>query len=97
MGNKNGATSFKDGSVLITLDNQHYMAGQQITGTVTVLLDKPFPAEKLTIQLQGKERYMWEGRDDLSMNKKHSGMICVKNTLLKMQVVLKTYPDGVAT
>jgi Arrestin (or S-antigen), N-terminal domain len=60
-------------------------------------LNEPFPAEKLIIELTGKERHLWEGHDNMSMNQKHSGKICVKNTMLKLQNVLHTFPEGVAT
>lgn len=96
MGNKSGVTQFKGGSLLIELDNQHYVAGQRITGTVSYLLDDTFPAEKITLELTGKERHLWEGHDENHMNKKHPGKICIKSTLLKMSVVLHKFPSGEA-
>jgi hypothetical protein len=53
MGNKSNGSLFKEGSVLITLDNQHFMAGQSISGTVSYKLEKAYPAEKLFLELKG--------------------------------------------
>ncbi len=72
------------------------MAGQRITGTVSYLLDEPFHAEKITVELTGKERHMWEGSDANYFNKKHPGKICIKNTLLKMSIVVHKFTNGEA-
>jgi hypothetical protein len=70
--------------------------GQKISGIVTYILDKPFLAEKLTIELKGKECHIWEGNDDNHMNKNYPGKICIKNTILKMSVVLEKFRNNKA-
>lgn len=88
MGGKQSLATFKGGSVLVTLDHNHYMAGQTISGQVSYVLDKPFPAEKLTLELTGTERLHWDGSDDKHKNSKHSGKICMKQNVLKLSQVL---------
>lgn len=97
MGNKQGLTTFKGGSVLIKLDNQHYQTGQRVTGSVSFVLDKPYPADKLTLELTGTEQAIWEGSDDKHKNPKYSGMICMKSTVLRLSQVLASFPEGLVT
>jgi Arrestin (or S-antigen), N-terminal domain len=84
MGGNTSLPKFEHGSVLITLQNNHFMAGQTISGQVSYLCDKPYPAEKLQLELTGYERLMWEGSDDKSRSAKHSDMIYVKTNTLRI-------------
>jgi hypothetical protein len=45
---------FKDGKIDILLDSHHFMAGQRVSGYVTYLVDKPFPADNIVVNLTGK-------------------------------------------
>lgn len=80
MGNKNttGTTEFKDGTLAIDLDHQHFMSGQLITGHVISNLEKPFPADSIVVQLMGQERITWDGHDPRALSKKHPGKIYIK-------------------
>lgn len=70
------------------------MGGQAITGKVSYQLSKPFSAEKLTLELIGQERLLWEGSDDKHHSSKHSGKIYMKRTILKLQEVIQNFPSG---
>ena len=74
----------KHGSVLITLQINHFITKQSISSQVFNLCDKPYPAEKLQLELTGYERLMWEGSDDKSRSAKHSDMIYVKTNTLRI-------------
>jgi hypothetical protein len=80
MGNNNttGTSEFKDGTLAINLDHQHYMTGQLITGHVVSNLEKPFPADSIVVQLMGHEKIMWDGHDPRALSKKHPGKIFMK-------------------
>ncbi len=93
MGNKSNGSLFKEGSVLITLDNQHFMAGQSISGTVSYKLEKAYPAEKLFLELKGTQTHVWDGSDDKMKNSKHPGKICIKDTNLRLSQVLKNFTE----
>lgn len=69
------------------------MSGQTVNGHVTYLCDKPFPAEKLYIELTGTERLYWEGDDSAHKNAKHPGMICIKTNILRVTKVLSTFSE----
>ena len=96
MGNNNsaGTTEFKDGTLAIELDHQHYMTGQAITGHVISNLEKPFPADSIIVQLTGRERIMWDGHDPRALSKKHPGKIFIKTQIYKLEFVIKNFPDG---
>lgn len=95
MGNKHGFTSFTDGSVLITLPSQHYMAGETVQGTISYVLDKPFPADKIYLELTGKECCLWDGSDDRSQSSKHPGKICMKSIMFKVEQLIHTFEGNV--
>lgn len=63
MGNTDSRKTFKHGSVIVTLDNKHFMSGDTIKGEVSYKLLKDYPGEHLIIELVGKEKVMWEGSD----------------------------------
>lgn len=73
------------------------MAGQKISGTISYVLEKEYPgAEKIVLELTGKERYIWEGSDDKHKSGKHSGKICIKQTTLRLNQVIHTFEKGKA-
>ena len=63
MGNSSLWKTFDKGSLLITLDHQHFMAGQRVSGEVSYKLDATYPSDQITLTLLGKEKVMWEGSD----------------------------------
>ena len=72
------------------------MAGQQVTGNVSFVLQKPYPADKLTLEFVGREMLVWDGHDDKHSSPKYSGKICMKTTIIKLSLVLMAFPDGEA-
>ena len=72
------------------------MAGQTVTGSVSYVLEKPYPAEKLTLELLGREMLVWDGYDDKNLSAKYPGKICMKSTTIKLQQVLVSFPNGEA-
>lgn len=94
MGGKQGLPKFEFGSVLITLQDNHFMAGQRVSGQVSYLCDKPFPAEKFYIELTGYQRLIWDGDDERHRSSKHPGKIYVKLNTLRITQVLVNFSEG---
>ena len=71
------------------------MPGQRIKGVVSYALEKPFQADKLTIELTGKEQLIFDGYDDKHIDSKHPGKVCMKHTTLRLTQVLHSFENGV--
>lgn len=69
------------------------MEGDLIKGSVSYKLLEPFPGEKLTIELFGKEKVMWEGDDKKNHDPKHPDHIVMKKTFMHETKVLKTFEN----
>lgn len=81
------------GTIYVELDKSEFLQGDTIRGKVLILLQRPFQADKLTLELRGTERLHWEGRDDSHRSPKHPKKIYIKETLIKVGQDLKSFKD----
>jgi len=58
MGGSNSKKVFQKGEILIKLDQKLVITGQPITGTISYSLDEEYPADSLTLELIGKEKFI---------------------------------------
>jgi hypothetical protein len=93
MGNTDSRKKFNKGIVIIKVDHQHVMAGQRVTGNITCKLDEAYPADKLAIELTGKEKVIWEGSDSKHHDPKHSGRITMKHKILTLHQVVAQFSE----
>ena len=61
---------------------------------VSYSIKKKLSAGKLTIELMGREKHVYDGYDIKHMDIKHPGKVCIKKTLLSFTIVLKSFERG---
>ena len=93
MGNSDSKKDFKNGSLLITLDNKHFMSGQTLTGSLSYKLDDNYPGNEIVLELVGKEKLFWDGKDSKNTDPKHSGKIVIKRQLFKVFQTIHRFAD----
>jgi len=64
-------SKFKCGGVEIKLDQSYYYAGTQVNGTIYVHIDTPFPAQKITLKIRGREKVQWKEEEPVTKDDGH--------------------------
>jgi hypothetical protein len=82
--------------VVVEVDNKVIVSGEPLKGVVSLLLDVPYPmpVDKITVELTGKEKVMWDGSDSKQKDHKHSGKIVIKRIIIKIVQDITYFDKG---